>query len=183
MRLIRESHLGRVVEPSPAPDVAAARGTSHSVDDAWWGLADTPDAGPAPPLSMPREPHHSKASAARMSQLPMFISRTSQPQHESEPPLGLSQGMWRHICADPRAARLVEPVWSRLAELELAGHDAGALAALRYTLTLHQPTRRGACRVCRWQAWPFGWWRRRWPCATWIQIRAELLGAGIARSY
>ncbi|HEV7451663.1 MAG TPA: hypothetical protein VGO16_09820 [Pseudonocardiaceae bacterium] len=106
----------------------------------------------------------------------------SQPRHASEPPLGLSEVIWRRMCRDPRAARLVQPVWSRLAELELAGHDPGALAALRYALMLHQPTLRGSCRACRWRAWPFGWWRRRWPCAAWIQVRAELLGGGIAPS-
>ncbi|MGH4006910.1 MAG: hypothetical protein ACRDTH_01845 [Pseudonocardiaceae bacterium] len=117
----------------------------------------------------------------RMAQSRMFRFRMSesQPQHVSEPPRGLSEVTWQRIRADQRAARLVWPVWSRLAELELAGHDPGALAALRYTLALHQPTRRGTCRACRWRAWPLGWWRRRWPCATWIQVRAELLGGGI----
>lgn len=105
----------------------------------------------------------------------------SQPRHASEPPLGLCEVIWLRMCRDPRAARLVQPVWSRLAELELAGHDPGVLAALRYALMLHQPTRRGTCRACRWRAWPFVWWRR-WPCAAWIQVRAELLGGGIAPS-
>ncbi|HZA18242.1 MAG TPA: hypothetical protein VE645_15375 [Pseudonocardiaceae bacterium] len=95
--------------------------------------------------------------------------------------MGLSEVTWQRIGADPRAARLVRPVWSRLAELELTGHDPGALAALRYTLVLHQPTRRGTCRACRWRGRPMRWWRRRWPCATWIQIRAELLGDGRAK--
>jgi hypothetical protein len=108
-------------------------------------------------------------------------SQKSRPRHASEPPLGLSEVTWQRIGADPRAARLVRPVWSRLAELELTGHDPGALAALRYTLVLHQPTRRGTCRACRWRGRPMRWWRRRWPCATWIQIRAELLGDGRAK--
>ncbi|MGH3882910.1 MAG: hypothetical protein ACRDRY_15210 [Pseudonocardiaceae bacterium] len=114
--------------------------------------------------------------------MPQSWMPESHRRHTSEPPPGLSEVTWRRIHADPRAARLIRPVWSRLAELELAGHDPGALAALRYTLALHQPTRRGACRACRWRAWPVGWWRRRWPCATWIQVRAELLGGGIAPS-
>ncbi|HSL08124.1 MAG TPA: hypothetical protein VK887_09105 [Pseudonocardiaceae bacterium] len=113
--------------------------------------------------------------------MPQSRMSQSQPRQASEPPPGLSEVAWRRIRADPRTARLAEPVWSRLAELELAGHDPGALAALRYTLALHQPTYRGTCRTCRWQAWPFGSWRRRWPCATWIQIRTDLLGGGIAR--
>ncbi|MGH3754461.1 MAG: hypothetical protein ACRDRP_17535 [Pseudonocardiaceae bacterium] len=103
----------------------------------------------------------------------------SQPQHASEPPSGLSAVIRRRISRDPHAARLVQAVWSRLAEVELAGHDPGVLAALRYALMVHQPTRRGTCRACQWRTWPFGWRRRRWPCATWIQIRAELLGGGV----
>jgi hypothetical protein len=67
-------------------------------------------------------------------------------------------------------------VWSRLAELELAGHDPGVLAALRYALARHQPTRCGMCRACRLRVRPVGLWRRRWPCATWIQVGFELLG-------
>lgn len=103
----------------------------------------------------------------------------SRPRHALTPPPGLDDAVWERMCSNPRAARLVRPVWSRLAELELAGHDPGVLAALRYTLMLHQPTRRGTCRACRWSAWPFRWRRRRWPCATWIQVRVELLGGGI----
>lgn len=84
----------------------------------------------------------------RESQFLDSQSAESQPWRASEPPLGLSEVTWRRARADPRVARLVKLVWFRLAELECAGHDPGALAALRYTLALHQPTRRGTCRAC-----------------------------------
>jgi hypothetical protein len=75
-----------------------------------------------------------------------------------------------------RAPRLVPPVWSRISELWQAGHDPGALAALRYVLVAHQPTRRVRCRACRRRDWRSAWRRPPWPCATWIQVRSELLG-------
>lgn len=107
---------------------------------------------------------------------------TQSQRHAPVPALNLSAATWRRIGRDPRAARLVRPVWSRLAELELAGHDRGALAALRYTLARHQPTRHGTCRACRWRVCTIRWWRRRWPCATWIQVRAELFsGTAVPR--
>lgn len=86
----------------------------------------------------------------------------------------LSAATWLRIASDPLAARLVRQVWSRLAELERAGHDPGALAALRYELARHQPTRRGTCRACGRRPWPV-MRRRRWPCVTWIGVRTELL--------
>lgn len=78
----------------------------------------------------------------------------------------------------PHARKLVRSVWDKLAELERAGHHAGAIAALRLVLTHHQPTSAGRCRTChRWT------WRRRFPCIVWHQIHGELLGlfAGAGR--
>jgi hypothetical protein len=182
MRLIARPHLGRVAEPSPAPDTAATR-----VPPAWPVSGGT---GPTPPTSVRSLHGKGRSTTAREGAPPRMPplrkpaprSHKSRPsRHVPEPPLGLSEVTWQRIGADPRVARLVRPVWSRLAELELAGHDPGALAALRYTLVLHQPTRRGTCRACRWRGWPVRWWRRRWPCATWIQIRTELLGDGRAK--
>ncbi|MGH3974485.1 MAG: hypothetical protein ACRDS9_14335, partial [Pseudonocardiaceae bacterium] len=155
----------------------------RSSDDMWWGWAGTPDVGSAPPrqgeITTARGGAPPRMPPLRKLQPQESRSQGSQLWRASEPLLGLSEVTWQRIRADPRAARLVKPVWSRLDELERAGHDPGALAALRYTLTLHQPTHRGTCRFCRWRSWPIGWWRRRWPCATWIQVRAELFGDGI----
>ncbi len=67
---------------------------------------------------------------------------------------------------------LVESVWDTLTELERAGHHAGAIAALRFVLIHHEPTRAGRCRACR----RVSWRRRRFPCPVWRQIRGELLG-------
>lgn len=80
---------------------------------------------------------------------------------------------------NPRMARLVHSVWSRLDELERTHPEPGAFAALRYVLLVHQPTRRGTCRACR-RAGLVPWRRWRWPCRIWLQVRVELLGHGIA---
>jgi len=177
----RESHPGRVVEPGSAPDTAEAR-VSPARPVTRGGAGSTPPRSIRPHHS--QGGHHSKAVPRSTSQQRGVPQRMpwSQPRHVPEPPLGLNEAIWRRMCRNPRAVRLVQPVWSRLAELELAGHDPGALAALRYALMLHQPTRRGTCRACRWRARVWGWWRPRWPCVTWIQVRAELLGCGIASS-
>ncbi|MGH3844949.1 MAG: hypothetical protein ACRDS0_26460, partial [Pseudonocardiaceae bacterium] len=98
-------------------------------------------------------------------------SRITQSRITQSPPRvapgspSLSAATWLRIASDPRAARLVRPIWSRLAELELAGHDPGLLDALRYTLVRHQPGRWGRCRACQWRMWPVRLWRRRWPCS------------------
>lgn len=66
-----------------------------------------------------------------------------------DPTLQLSAATWLRVDGNALAARMVVPVWSRLAELQYAGHDPGVLAALRYVLVVHQPTRAGTCRGCR----------------------------------
>jgi hypothetical protein len=76
----------------------------------------------------------------------------------------------------PGARALVESVWDALAELEKAGHHAGAISALRFVLVHHEPTRAGRCRGCRRVGWRGLWRRRRFPCVVWRQIRGELLG-------
>lgn len=76
----------------------------------------------------------------------------------------------------PFALVVVESVWGTLAELEAAGHQLRLLAALRFVLVHHEPTRAGRCRACRRASWRGLWRRRRFPCVVWRQIRGELLG-------
>ncbi|MGH3821461.1 MAG: hypothetical protein ACRDRA_01240 [Pseudonocardiaceae bacterium] len=76
----------------------------------------------------------------------------------------------------PLARLIVDSVWDTLTELERAGHHPGALAALRFVLIHHEPTRVGRCRACRRANWRRLWRRRRFPCLVWRQIRGELLG-------
>jgi hypothetical protein len=72
---------------------------------------------------------------------------------------------------------LVRRVWETLSELERAGHDPGALAALRAILLAHQPpTRAGRCRTCPRLGWR-RWWRRpAFPCGVWISTHLRLQG-------
>jgi hypothetical protein len=159
----------------------------------WWGRT-VPRHRSGPTTARMKSPQQGEGTSQRMPPLRKLQPRESRSQESQpqklqpqkspspqavEPLSGLNEVTWQRIRADPRVARLVKPVWSRLDELEYAGHDPGALAALRYTLTLHQPTRRGTCRLCRWRSWPIGWWGRRWPCIAWIQVRAELFDDGI----
>lgn len=76
------------------------------------------------------------------------------------------------LAGQPHSRKLVRSVWDTLAALEGAGHDPGAIAALRRVLTCHQPTPSGRCRTCR--SWT--WRRSPFPCIVWHQIRGELLG-------
>ncbi|MGH3872537.1 MAG: hypothetical protein ACRDSR_13695 [Pseudonocardiaceae bacterium] len=76
------------------------------------------------------------------------------------------------LAEHPRARNVVHSVWDRLTELQRAGHDPGALDALRSVLSHHQPTPAGRCRTC-----PRVTGRRRpFPCIVWHQIRIQLLG-------
>jgi hypothetical protein len=80
------------------------------------------------------------------------------------------------LAEHPVALAVVESVGDTLAELEADGHHPRLLAALRFVLVHHEPTRMGRCRACRRVSWR-GWWRRRrFPCLVWRQIRAELVG-------
>lgn len=72
----------------------------------------------------------------------------------------------------PLARVLVDSVWATLAELERAGHHPRLVAALRFVLIHHEPSRAGRCRACRRGTWR----RRRFPCVMWRQICGELLG-------
>ena len=95
----------------------------------------------------------------------------NQSRHQ-DPTLTLAPATWAVARRTRRTQQLVQRVWSRLESLEAAGHDLRALAALRYPLVAHQPTRGGRCRVC-----PRRWGRRRaWPCVMWRQISHELCG-------
>jgi hypothetical protein len=76
----------------------------------------------------------------------------------------------------PLALVVVESVWDTLTELEQAGHHPRLLAAVRFVLIHHEPTRAGRCRTCRRVSWRGLWRRRRFPCVVWRQIRGELLG-------
>lgn len=81
------------------------------------------------------------------------------------------------LAAHPNAHEVVSSVWATLAALERTGQDPGALAALRFVLTHHQPpTRTGHCPTCRRSSWRHPWRRRPFPCLVWRQIRGELLG-------
>ncbi len=104
-------------------------------------------------------------------------------QHGSDPPasttpmptadatLHLSTRTLDWLARRPRDRDLVRSVWDTLTELERAGHDPGAIDALRRVLTHHQPTSAGRCHTCR------RWTSRHppFPCVVWHQIRGELL--------
>lgn len=81
----------------------------------------------------------------------------------------------------PRARELVRSVWDRLDELERAGHDLGAIAALRSVLVHHQPTSAGRCPTCRRGTWRHLWRHRPFPCVAWIQVHFELRSAARLR--
>jgi hypothetical protein len=76
----------------------------------------------------------------------------------------------------PVALAVVESVWETLAELEATGHHSRLVAALRFVLAHHGPTRAGRCCACRRVSWRGLWRRRRFPCVVWRQVRGELLG-------
>lgn len=76
----------------------------------------------------------------------------------------------------PVALAVVESVWVTLAELDAAGQHPRLLAALRFVLLHHEPTRAGRCRACPRRSWRGLWRRRRFPCVVWRQVRGELLG-------
>lgn len=77
----------------------------------------------------------------------------------------------------PHVRTVVRWVWTRLTELERAGHDPGALGALRAVLLDHQPpTRAGRCRACRRFSWRLLWRRCPFPCGVWMTIHVELQG-------
>lgn len=80
------------------------------------------------------------------------------------------------LASRPLALAVVESVWGTLAELEAAGHHPRLLAAMRFVLIHHEPTRAGRCRACRRESWRAMWRRRPFPCVVWRQIRGELLG-------
>ncbi len=102
-------------------------------------------------------------------------------QRRSKPPridatLGLSTRTVSWLALRPAARLVVDSVWGTLTELERAGHHPPLLAALRFVLVHHEPTRAGRCRACRRMSWHGLWRRRRFPCVVWRQIRGELLG-------
>ncbi len=96
------------------------------------------------------------------------------PRAEATPLLPTRTLAW--MAERPVAFAVVESVWETLAELEAAGHHPRLLAAVRFVLIHHEPSRAGRCRACRRVSWRGGWRRRRFPCVVWRQIRGELLG-------
>ncbi|MGH3814413.1 MAG: hypothetical protein ACRDUV_18495 [Pseudonocardiaceae bacterium] len=77
----------------------------------------------------------------------------------------------------PAARMVVRWVWDTLTELERAGHDPGALAALRAILLAHQPsTRAGRCRACPRSSWRRLWRRPAFPCGVWTSTHFQLQG-------
>ncbi|MGH3872877.1 MAG: hypothetical protein ACRDSR_15455 [Pseudonocardiaceae bacterium] len=90
--------------------------------------------------------------------------------------LRLSARALAWLAEHPVARAVVDSVWDTLAELENAGHHAGALAALRFVLVHHEPNAAGRCRACRRVGWRGLWRRHRFPCVVWRQIRGELRG-------
>jgi hypothetical protein len=78
----------------------------------------------------------------------------------------------------PKHGNPVGAVWSRLTELEDAGHDPTVIAALRSLLMRHQPPRYGRCPACPRGTWLKLWRRRPWPCMVWGRVHFELLGRG-----
>lgn len=96
------------------------------------------------------------------------------PTPDSSPHLSAGTRAW--LAEHSTARALVESVLDTLAELEKAGHHAGAIAALRFALVHHEPNAAGRCRACRRLGWRGLWRLRRFPCVVWRQIRGELLG-------
>lgn len=77
----------------------------------------------------------------------------------------------------PPIRTVVRWVWDTLSELERAGHDPGALAALRTILLSHQPPNRaGRCRACPRFSWRRLWRRPPFPCGVWMTTHFELQG-------
>jgi hypothetical protein len=99
---------------------------------------------------------------------------TPMPKVEAMPQLPERTLAW--LAERPVALAVIESVWDTLAELEAAGHPPRLLAALRFVLIHHAPTRAGHCRACRRMSWRKLWRRRQFPCLVWRQIRGELLG-------
>lgn len=98
------------------------------------------------------------------------------PRPQLDATLQLSARTRAWLARRPHARLVVDSVWDTLAELERAGHLVQLLAALRFVLVHHEPTRSGRCRACRRMGWRGLWHRRRFPCLVWRQIRGELLG-------
>src|SRR5262249_20184159 len=98
---------------------------------------------------------------------PMILSSqraaaTPIPRAEATPPLPTRTLAW--LAERPVAFAVVESVWETLAELEVAGHHPRLLAAVRFVLIHHEPSRAGRCRACRRVSWRGLWRRRRFPC-------------------
>jgi hypothetical protein len=101
-------------------------------------------------------------------------TETLMPSMDDTPHLSARTLGW--LASRPYARLVVYSVWDTLAELERAGHHPRLLAAVRFVLVHHEPSRGGRCRACRRVSWRGLWRRRRFPCVVWRQIRGELLG-------
>jgi hypothetical protein len=106
----------------------------------------------------------------RVEHSPVAAATTRMPRG-GDPKLQLSLQTLAWLARRSHARKLVHLVWSKLSELERAGHCPEAIIALRRILIDHQPTSRGRCRTCR--RWTGR--RYRFPCIVWHQVRSELL--------
>ena len=109
-------------------------------------------------------------------------SASTRPIARVDATLCLSARTLAWLVPRPLDLAVVESVWETLAELEATGHSPRLVAALRFVLIHHEPTRVGRCRACRRGTWRSLWRRRRFPCVVWRQIRGELLGHFIVSS-
>lgn len=109
-------------------------------------------------------------------------SALTTPSSRMDVTLQLSARTLAGLADRPRARELVRSVWDRLAELERAGHDLGAIAVLRSVLVRHQPTSAGRCPTCRRGTWRHLWRHTPFPCVAWMQVHIELRSAVRLRS-
>lgn len=100
-------------------------------------------------------------------------SASHTPMSRTDVTLQLSARTLAWLADRPRARELVRSVWDRFAELERAGHDLGAIAALRSVVVHHQPTPAGRCPTCRRSTWRHLWRRRPFPCIAWMKITSS----------
>ncbi|MGH3692902.1 MAG: hypothetical protein ACRDRX_02675 [Pseudonocardiaceae bacterium] len=108
--------------------------------------------------------------------LPAQRASNPAPMPQVDVTLRLSTRTVSWLAQRPHARLFVDSVWETLGELERVSHHPRLVAALRFVLVHHEPSRAGRCRACRRLSGRGLWRRRRFPCVVWRQIRGELLG-------